>query len=296
MKYLFLSGIAASSMICGVNAATYSTTFDTLAYGAVGSDVAGQDGWSINDDDDQYSQIANININYSTPTSKSKTLNLGDASVVDTPPTGASVNLSHAFDGTVGETKVTFDFLLFDSNTAVANGDVTGFERRDKFGISISNGGGNIFSIGFVPNAQSGNPDVDEAQWNLVYQVGVGPAVDLNLAIFESGQYKFDLDFTPNPGNPLLADFLLSISSTVTPGGLSDGVTNGLRNSDNANVGYSLNPATSSGAFSVNWEKTGANFGSNQIFIDNLSLVPEPSSVLLICLSSIGLTLRRKRA
>lgn len=290
MKSSLFSGLAASFMVCGAYGAAYSTNFNSLLFEG---DVDGQDGWTVSDTTDQYSQVAEANVNRLLPLDASLVLQLGDAKAVTTPPPGPSVALAHAYEGTVGQTNVAFDFVLLDSRTTAAN-----FRYRDTFGISISNAGSNIFSIGFVPDAQSETPSTDLAQWNLVYQLGNATTVDLNMAVFEGSQYNFNLAFNPNIGNPALTDFLLTIKSDVTPGGITDGVTNGLRNSGGAIPSFSLASSAATDEFNVFWAKEATNpgYGSNSILMDNLSVVPEPSSSLLLCLAGLGLACRRKRA
>ena len=277
MKLSLFRSFVALALITGAHGAGYTTNFN---FASAGADIHNKDGWTISDTTDQYSQIAVANVNPTAPTSFSNVLNLGDASAVTTPPPGSSVTLTHDYEGTVGATNITFDFVMFDSFTGP-------FASRDQFGFSISDGGSNLFSVSFVPDPDvaSLDPSTDEARWELYYRIGAGPSVALNIAVLELAQYRLNLDFTPNV-NPLLTDFMLSVTSAV-PNTLSDGAT-----------GIALNPSAATGEFNISWSKDTGNpaFGSNSILLDNLSVVPEPSSSLLICLAGLGFVSRRKRA
>jgi hypothetical protein len=263
-----------------------ATVIDFESYGVPGSDVAGQGAppllWTINDANDQYSQVANSNVNPTDTFNVSKVLNLGDASAVETPPTGPDVTLSYPLGGSIGATSLVFDFAISDS----VNGP---FPNRDRFLVSF----GNVFSVYFVPvDADPGTPGYQNpvspgsslAQWNLFYQIGAAPTVPLNLGVLELSQYRFNLGFSENGLDPSKTDFLLSITSAV-PNTLSDGAT-----------GIDLDPSDAYGSLNVGWLKMeGNDYGSNSILIDNIIFVPEPSSVLLAGVAGLGLALRRRR-
>jgi len=280
MKYPLFAGLL-TAMLAHCAYGAYTTNFDDPPWSAIdgvspGDDVNGIDNWTINDTTDQFSQVAYSNINPSIPTNFSQVLNLGGSTDLD--PIGSSVVLSHPSVGTVGATHLIFDFVLFDSF------DID--PARNEFGVSMSNGGSNIFGISFVPDPLDvgiENPSSDEARWNIYYQVGNAATVPLNLSVFELSQYRLDLSFNPNAGNPALTDFLLSITSAV-PNSLSDGA-----------LALSMSPTAVTDALNVSWsESPSSSYGSNSILIDNLSLVPEPSSTLLAGLAALGL-LRRRR-
>lgn len=266
---LLLFNLPASGQSFG---SSYDSNFSSL--GAVGSDVNGQDGWGINDTTDQFSFVANWN--------SSKAIGLGDVTAVDDPPSGDVVRLFRSIASPLGQTSVKFDFALIDSFTD------SGALNRDLFGISLATGLSENFRIILSPNDPSPTDPDDNSenlgnggQWNLDYQVNGGATMPLNMAVFEGATYEFVLSFAPN-ANPLLTDFNLAITGSNT---LSDGAS-----------GIALDSSLVSDEFGIYWEKVGQNdFGSNVFLMDNLSVVPEPSTAFLGVLGIFGLVARRKR-
>jgi len=276
MKLLSTALFATFSVASIAHAASYVTDFESFL--PPGSDIAGQDGWTISNGTDQYSQVSFSNANPANPFFDSQALNLGDAEAVVTPPITSFVSLTNSYAGAIGTTSLYFDFIIFDSTDG-------NFTSRDTFGVSFSSGISNVFAISFVPTAQSATPSSGPvAQWNAIYQIGSQPLVALNLGILEDSQYNFNLAFNANAGNPLLSDFLLTITSAV-PNVLSDG-----------GIAIALDPTTATSEFNVNWIDGDPSYGSNSIVIDNLGVVPEPSSALLVGLAALGFISRRKRA
>jgi hypothetical protein len=266
-KSLF-AGIVTLAIVAGADATTYSQNFNGYD---IDEDVAGQDGWSINNTDDQYSVVGN------TFVAQGRGIFLGDASMVDTPPTApTTVTLSHQYSGTMGTLTATFDFAINDSYA-------TGFYNRDSFGVSFTVGTANLLTIAFSPQVPvpTGDPNLDAAWWNVDYtsDYATGGGGQLNMAFEEAGMYQFDLLCAANGSN---TDFSLSIDGGNTR---VDGGT------------LALNPLTVTDQFNINWSNTGTNdFGSNIIRMDNLDLIPEPSSSLLLCLAGLGFVTRRRRA
>ena len=282
MKFPLFAGLT-TALIANCAYGVYITNFDALPWGVVGvsdpgSDVNGIDGWTINDTNDQFSQVTLANANPADPYNQSLALNLGGST--DHAPLGSSVVLSHPQYATVGATKLIFDFMVQDS--------INSNPARNAFGVSISNGGGNVFAIYFTPKPGDVgilNPQSDLGLWDIDYKVGSNPTVPLNLTVQEISQYNFNLDLHPNSGNSALTDFDLTIIS-AKPNVMSDGA-----------VGLNLNPDTWTDKLNVLWlESPSASFGSDSIVIDNLSVVPEPSSALLVCLAGLGFVTRRRRA
>jgi hypothetical protein len=231
-------------------------------------DVNGQDGWTINNTADQYSFV------YPTLANQGNGINLGDASVVDVLPPVSPVTLSHAYTGQMGGLTLAFDFAIIDSYAA-------GFYHRDNFGISLTNGSTNLLSIIFTPQIPTpSDPTVSDTNgaWDVDYSSAYGSGT-LNMTFFETNQYQFLLECVANGAN---TDFTLSL-------------TGGNTRSDTKTL--SLDPSALADQFNINWAKVGSNaYGSNYIALDNLAIVPEPSSALLLCLAGLGFVARRKRA
>ena len=277
--------------------ATYFNDFE----GAVDdSDLASAPGWTVNDPSDQYSAfVPNTPLDIDNPTTTSKALNIGDASLTTLSPTGSLVSYSRPAVGMVGATAVAFDFLLDDSYEP-------GFEDRDTFGFSFSNGLGNMIAIEFVP-AQATSPDVSivgDASWGVFYRLGNGgrQALQMNQvgvpggpsrSIVEARRHDLAMTLTPNTSNLSLTNLVLTIRN-ISPTDPSNSGFATIVGSTTLN----LNSVSDTGSFQLNWAKSDGNssFGSNSLWVDNLSVVPEPSAALLSCIAGIGLVLRRRRA
>ncbi len=274
MKFAFTLASISFGLVVGSHAVLYN--FSSYTYG---DGLPGQDEWTTNNNDEQYSVVDFWN--------DSKALVLGDAHATNAPPTTSSVGLTHAYESVLGESKVDFAFTIRDSvNRFLPDYETidSTFANRDRFGVSLTNGATNILGIYFNPTAQTLLPGTPpDASWTLSYSLDGGlTTLPLNLQIYEGGTYLFNLQVTPNT-NPLLSDFAMSITGSNT---LTDTQT-----------AVALDPSSTTGEFNVLWDQIGeAAFGSNSIYIDNLNLVPETSSSLLVCLAGLGFISRRRRA
>ena len=278
MKSIHFSVFSCLALAFNASGAIYTTDFNS--YANLGADVVGQDDWEINDTTDQFSAIDEWDPGNAPP---SNAIFFGDASVVDNTPTVSKVVLSHDIAAANSSTTVSFDFALIDSFTGA-------FSNRDSFGMSLSSGGANVLSIAFVPEFPTpANPDNNSensnlgAKWTVFYTAGLGSAVQMGLSVFEGATYDFFLSISENVGNPLLSDFALTVTGSNP---LTVGAT-----------GLDIDPAGATDSFGLFWEKNGSNdFGSNLILVDNLTVVPEPSSCLLLGLAGMGFVFRRVRA
>ncbi len=248
----------------------YITNFNS--YTAPGSDIHLQDGWTINDTTDQYSFVA--------PWNSSRSLGLGDVSAVEFDPTVASVALTHEYITDVRRLSVDFNFAIFDS---ISDFDPD-FMNRDTFGFSFAASTGSLFALYFVPvDATPADPSSElDAMWSISYSINGGATVPLPLAVLEGASYQLSLDFKRNKTNSSQTDFKLGI----TGGNYAENIIKGL----------ALDPDALTEDFSFLWNQVGSNsYGSNVILVDNLSLVPEPSSTLLISVTALCLAIQRKR-
>lgn len=274
MKF-FSSLIAGAIVVSSAHAASYSTNFSfyengTTPYPASGN-VAGNDGWTINGSSiDETSGVSFIVATWIS----GKAIGVGGLSA---PPATPTVGLMHDAGVLFGSSSVSFEFAMVDT------GNDNPF--RDTFGISLTNASntGNLFSILFVPVDDSpADPDADDnGRWNLFYQVGATTPQPTGLSIFEgTNPYSFDLGFTANGAN---TNFVLGIGSEL----------NSLQTEP---IEVAVNPNTSTGKFGVTWTPSDyPNAGEGYLLVDNLSVVPEPSSAVLLGLAGFGLLSRRKR-
>lgn len=268
MKIPIFTGIVTLGLVALSSASSsYVQNFD--AYTTVpGSDVNGQDGWTINNTSDQYSFV------YPTLPGYGNGINLGDASAVTmTPSVSSTVTLSHPYAGQMGGITLAFDFAIIDSYAP-------GFYNRDSFEVSLTSGATTLLGIMFSPVvATPGDPSLDVGAWNVNYISAYGSGT-LNLQYFKNNDYLFLLECVPNGAN---TDFTLTL-------------TGGNALSDTKTLS-GLDPASLTDQFNINWANVpGNDFGSNYIALDNLNIVPEPTSSLLLCLAGMGLVSRRKRA
>lgn len=250
------------AVACSINAysATYSTDFNAFT---AGLDVAGQDGWTINDTA-SVSDVIGWTLNGTT----TNAAGLGFAAT-GYMPTLPTIDLSHSFVEPIlnaqnGGVAASFDMAIFGSS------DPT-HPARDTFGFSLTSTGTNVFSVVFTPSIVV--PDA----WAISYTVGADPSVNAHLGVVQDTAQSFHLSFTPGVGT---TNYSLQIG---------DGNWTGTT---------SLAPSTVIDKFSMVWQPTDgpANAGSNGLAIDNLVLVPETSASLMLSLGGIGLACRRRRS
>lgn len=158
-------------------------------------------------------------------------------------------------------------FALTDSSTSYPYRDVFSLTLRDSSNVSIA-------SVVFTPESQTFPPvDPEDDRWNV--SINGGPDV---AGVFAGGDYNLAVIFD-NFGNftVRIADYATD-TDVYQSGNLTPGSTNNIASLE---FGYA--------------QGSGGDFGDNIFGIANVSVVPEPSSVLLVGLSALGL-LRRKRA
>jgi hypothetical protein len=271
MKTSIYTSLLALVITANSNAALYTSTFD--AFPAPPAELAGNDGWVINDPGNPlYGTLS-----YLGSLNGSQALGIGGAYGETTT---ASVALSQSFVESVGRVSAKFDFAFEDSDESL-------IPARDAFSFSFNSSGSKLFEVSFVPVAQSATPSSTLAQWDLFYSVNGGASQDLFIRVDEAALYNFDLTLGgafPST-NTSTTSFKLSISSGLNPV---------LTREDS----FAFNPQTSLTDFSFNYTPTGgiATGGTNSLLADNLTVVPEPSSSLLLALTGLGLAARRRRA
>ncbi len=156
----------------------------------------------------------------------------------------------------------------FSFETAYTESD-NGFRNPFSVVFGTDFGGGNLLTIDFTPGA-AGEYDVS---WSSGFAAGgaIGP-LTANIST------QFQLDTYWN-GSNVAYDF----TNAGTP--VSSGTF------------VSLNATDLVDSFSVNWDSSvGGGVGNNSITIDNVIMVPEPTSAMLGLLGASCVFLRRRRA
>ena len=278
MKPSLLIGLTACSFFNPLNASVYTTNFNSFTSGP----LTNQDGWSANDNTDPYSSVIQTNVDIYNPTLVTNALELGNFADVSPPTTVSSVRLSHDYSGYIADTDIGFDFAIRDSVT------MSGYLARDQFGISLSNGNTDVFSLLFTPQTQSAGPSAEtNAKWNVGYRLGLGSVTTFaSFTVQENIRQHLDLSFQQNTGNASLTDVFVSLRTGTVPSAVTIKTI----------TGAVLNPNALVDEFNFLWTKQVSEYGSNQIFVDNLSVIPEPSSSLLLGLAGVCLVSRRRRA
>lgn len=269
MKLRIYTSLISVAAIASSSAALYTSDFNSFA--APPTEIAGQDGWAINDP-------GNLGtLSFGVLLAGSQGLGIGGTYGETTTP---SISLSHDFVESVGRVSARFDFSFEDSDEAFV-------ASRDTFGFSLNGSSGKLFEVSFVPVTQSPTPSTTTGQWSAFYSVNGAPNIELaNTDLDEAGAFTFDLTlggfFTP--GNTTTTNFVLRLASGGTVLTRTGSVA--------------LDPQTATTGFAFNYAATdGVGFnGTNALLVDNLTVVPEPSSALLLALTSLGLVSRRRRA
>lgn len=273
MKKVFVSALLLAGTYAA-NAATYSTTFEGPPYPAVGTDadLNGLDGWSVSDTSTGFLSFVTEVVE---PIGGST--NYGGVGGLFDAPSSPVVSVSHGYTAQLGNITYNLRVSLLDSTNS--------FPNRDSFGITLLSGGSNLFSINLTPTVT--DPATPEASssdgvWDMSYTAG-GNTVTLNQALIEGGLYDLALTFSPSGANQ--TSFVLGTTGDATL---------------TRNGSFAVNPATLVGGIGFEHRVTGAadpfnNSGDNALLFDNINVVPEPSSVLLVGLAGFGFAFRRVR-
>ena len=142
--------------------------------------------------------------------------------------------------------------------------------QRNNFSFVLNATSGNLLTLTFTP---SGGPTQYDVSWSSAFATG---ALIGSLSANTPTQFRLN---TFASG----ANVAYSLTNAGTP--VSSGLLVGASASDVIN------------SFAVNWDSaSNGGLGNNSITIDNISVVPEPSSALLGLLGASFAFLRRRRA
>lgn len=244
-----------------VASAAFTTTFDSLT--APGQ-VAGQDGWAINESTTDNSFVVS-----GVGTNKFAALG-GLLSDPATPMAG--INLTHSAGSQVAAgSTFSVSYALINRST-VAGFSFPATDPDDWFGFTLGDGTGDVLSISFRPTT---------------------PANESIRQLFHNGTPDTPNGITTSDfANPLFST--LTVSFTNNLGALNySGVTGGGGIVFNGSIpGKGTTTFTTVG---LDWDVKNTPAGQNFILVDNLSLVPEPSASLMGLLTLGVLASRRRR-
>ena len=259
MNRFFLSLAATVSLVSGSHAALLVDNFES--YSPVFSDMNSKGSWIVS------------NGNPAIPAE-------GPVAILD----------SYTWDGsaksaTVGGVASTFGGVtsMFNSSFAVPLSSTTPqptyFQietaytestsgQRNNFTFVLNTNSGNLLTLGFSPGA-AGTYNI---VWSSAFAVG-GPIGSIPANV--PTQFRFETSFDGT-------NTLYSLTNAGAP--VSSGV-------------LSASPTDVINSFAVNWDSaSNLGLGNNSITIDNISVVPEPSSALLAMLGASFAFARRRRA
>jgi len=271
---VLISSVAIGSI---ASAAIYSSNFDSLSFGA---DLAGQDGWTITG----ASGSGGPSLVTSSPFPYPATSALQGVAFGFQEISGSSTYLQHSYGepmvGTsLGYTQFLVAMTIQDSAPPYVNRDSFAFTFRD---ASYQD----LFSIKFTPTAQDATPQLNQRVDNVSWSSYVTGDSGVIGVLVENAPGPLP----PNPWTTIDLKFELSglndVKFTLKSAGvtLDTGVIAGLGSATIDNFGVTWTPFNPSDE------------GGNQLYFDDMSLIPEPSAALLGLLGATVAFTRRRRA
>jgi hypothetical protein len=259
-----------------LHGASYSSDFDSLTFG---DDMNGLDGWNLDAGVSPLSDVAYVGPSGFSPSIQVSGLQgivfgfqeIDSASAYLYRNSGASL-----VGNPMGYTEFQAAFKVQDSSPSIPP---PSYLNRDSFAFTFRGAANqNLLTIQLSPTTQSLTPQLDTR-------------ID---------QYSWTSDFAAGNVNigSLTETFGSIINVKFTPSGVNDVAFSIKFAGVEAANGVLLNAASQSlGTYGMVWNPLDPNNeGSNMLLIDDLSLVPEPSSALLLGLAGFAFMTRRKRA
>lgn len=260
MKHSFFGLAATLALVGGTQAAVLIDNFES--YGPVFGDMNGQGNWLVTNGAPVIPAEGPVVIvdSYTWDASAQS------ATVGGVAPTSAALTTLYNNSFSVPLVSLTPTPTVFLIETAYT--ESTGGGNRNDFSFVLSSGINNLLTIQFTPGG-AGQYDVG---WTIL---GGGSGMVGTLNANTSTQFRLDTYAVgPNVG--------YTFSNAGSP--VTSGTFSTVAPTDNIN------------RFAVNWDSTsGGGVGNNSITIDNVSVVPEPSSALLGLLGA-AFAFRRRRA
>lgn len=184
----------------------------------------------------------------------------------DAPASGTSFSATHTLSTPLAGSTLLTTFAIIDSEAGA-------FPARNDYSISIAGGLTTLFTLTMA--AQSQTQPLDPALWTLSGQ-GVAFATAQ-----ENGLYNLVVKFVQSGAN-------INYNATVSPANGGAGLSQNGTLTGQAAATVDLLRVTTSFGSATSW-------GSGYLGFDNIGVVPEPSSALLLGIAGLGL-LRRRRA
>lgn len=265
----FCVSMAALALVSTSQAAVFSANFETSEgyNNAADQNVAGQNGWVIDDAADQLSFFQFLG---------SPTNNAAGLGGFYAEPTATSAALSHSVNEAFNNTTVRLSFSI--------QASTVNFPGKDSFSVNFDNDSVAtnfpLFSIAFEPF-----PTIADGLAIVWYDAANTRTASLNV-LFYDGLYDLTVSFQTSGADTL---FSARVAEQISSAGINfNGVLPGsaAASLDNLGVGFKRDPAA-------------AAVGDNFILFDNVNVgptppIPEPSAVMAI-LSAFGCALIRRR-
>jgi hypothetical protein len=251
----------------------YAAVYNSNFTGSVGDPGDGVDGWNQSEADNPDDPILGPTPKtwITTVTSNNYT-GLAIGGFYDVP----STNPLTSTVSTPAIALVDPDSVLASVSLDFAINDSILFGDRNTFFFNVLDGSDvSIASVVFTPVSQTfpGTAGVDDL-WNVSLNGNAAFA-----AVIAGGDYSLSIDFLSG------SQFTATVTNMITNTGLTSGTTSTGAGSGSViqglQVGFDQGP--------------GSDYGDNVFGIANVSVVPEPSSAMLVGLAALGL-LRRRRA